>query len=153
MPWLKLEETNRWNHDNLDQQWNIATRNCWALLENIGWKGTDWYHTLLSRYGNDWWTNKGILDLQRDLSALYVFIREWLIERIWEINFRDKNGIYFQVETIMSQWWGIPTFPQMLKDALTAVETDWHEPPADEMQKAKDYFAGRAQKSMYGTMI
>jgi len=122
MPWLKWDETDKWNHDNLEQQWIVANRNSWVLLENIGWKGTEWYNTLLARYNHDWSTNKWLLDLQRDLAALHTFVREGLGERIQEINFEDKNGIYNQIKTIMGRN-GTPTFPKMVQDALTAIKS------------------------------
>jgi len=36
-----------------------------------------------------------------------------------------------------------PNLPKMVTDAIKVVETDWHEPPAEEMQRAQDYFAQR----------
>jgi hypothetical protein len=68
------------------------------------------------------------------------------------IDFDNMNGIHEQIRSIMSQHMSPtdvqPILPQMVQDAITAIESDGHKPPAAEMQQAAHYFADLASKAI-----
>ena len=168
MPWLKPDEWESWSSENLCLQETQAEKNVNILLNRLWelWLDRNIHDIFKNRLGK--WkvtpsafmqkvTTKMIFELQRDLAALECFLAQWFWERLWEIDFDNPVlDIFTQVQTIMQNSTGPtdlqPVFPQMVLDAMQAVNTDWAHPPAQEMQDAQAYFADRAAASMNSTL-
>lgn len=144
MPWLKPEEWQLWDSENLAKQETIAYQNVMGLIHAITQNGIEdevislmqkrraqyqYNQTALEEKA----TTRCIFELQRDLAVLDYFIQIWLWEKVWELDFEDKNGLTGQVERIMADENMTPTFPQMVRDAQDAIKSDGKIPPAEEM--------------------
>ena len=92
--------------------------------------------------------------LQKDLWALILLIENgfdtaryrWDTTDMYNVaqDFIRQTGACTDIEA---------QFPQMVQDVIISMETNWQEPPVDEMQKAQEYFAEKAAQSMQSTLI
>lgn len=161
MSWLKPNEWMNWDERNLRKQEAIAEENVKCILLRLhDWLNLKQYAALnnrLSKWKNsptvsiEKATTKNIFELQRDVSALEFFISQGYMDKVNMLDFDLEKGLYLQIQVIMH--WNPtidlqPTFPQMVHDSIKAIETDGHEPPAHDMQKARDYFAHLAQNAI-----
>lgn len=87
---------------------------------------------------------KDIFEFQKDLGALILLTENGFDFKKYIGNTTD---LYTVAQEFLRQT-GTCTdiaiqFPKMVQNAITAIQTDGHKPPAEEMQKAQDYFASR----------
>lgn len=166
MAGLKHEEWESWDSKNLPELEKQAEANVNVLMCRL-WEF--WLDKIvLDSYKTKLWNWKRahtayqqkaetriIFELQRDLAALEFFVTEWFLPQLNKISFGPQQNVFLQIQRIMQDQ-TLPTdlqpvFPEMILDAIRAIETDWHEPPAQEMQDAQQYFASRAAQSVSST--